>query len=263
MDHPKSPLSPLLVNPATGEAYLQLPSPHENIIITPPRMSDAPDIIHHMSDPLVYKWLQGPPHPYLPSHAEYWLAQIKPPCDEILKHFDTELEQPTWMEVCPVRTLREVRPDGTDIMLGDIGIDRCGFPDVQDLEERERLSRENMARPTGDPEIVWCIGGKCPQSACNDDLTHAWCCCTDYLASSHHGRGIMSAALQTIITQWAIPRMNTRIIRGEAFKGNIGSVRVFEKNGFVLENTVDFEQVLNNGGKMSGMHVLVWRRSQQ
>lgn len=70
----------------------------------------------------------------------------------------------------------------------------------------------------------------------------------------------MSAALNTIITQWMVPKMGARLIRVEAFKGNVGSVRVFEKNGFVLEETVDFEQVINSGEKMSGMHILWWRK---
>lgn len=159
MEHPPSPLSPLLVNARTGEVYLQLPSPHDNIILTPPRLSDAPSIVHHMGDPLVYKWLQGPPHPYLPSHATDWLSKIMSSSEDALKQLAADL-QPRWMEECPVRVLREVRPDGTDNMLGDIGVDRCGFPDVQDADEKKRLSEENLTRPAGDPEIVWCIGGE-------------------------------------------------------------------------------------------------------
>ena len=58
----------------------------------------------------------------------------------------------------------------------------------------------------------------------------------------------MSAALSTIITKWMIPRMGAKLIRVEAFKGNVGSVRVFEKNGFVLEETVDFEKMINLDG---------------
>lgn len=191
------------------------------------------------------------------------MSKIKSDCDDVLRELAAEKpeDQPTLFGTCPVRTLREVKPDGTDIMLGDLELDRCGYPDVQDVGERESLAMENMLRPVGDPGIAWCIGGK----KYSRNLVFAPVSdmfSTDYLASSHQGRGIMSAALTTIITKWAIPRMGARLIRGEAFKGNIGSVRVFEKNGFVLEDTVDFEYTTNAGMKMTGMHVLWWRKAE-
>lgn len=55
--------------------------------------------------------------------------------------------------------------------------------------------------------------------------------------------------------------MNTKRIFGFAFKGNIGSVKVFEKNGFKLFDTVDDCVTIGEskgGGKM-GMHCLEWR----
>lgn len=82
---------------------------------------------------------------------------------------------------------------------------------------------------------------------------------TDYLAPSHHGRGIMSAALGTIIREWMVPRMAARKIRVEAFVGNVGSVRVFEKNGFVQEQTLEFVRVTNFGSTQRGMHILWWK----
>ena len=69
----------------------------------------------------------------------------------------------------------------------------------------------------------------------------------------------MTAAMRTIIHEWMVPRMNARIIRAEAFIGNVGSVRVFEKNGFVLEDTVYNERVSTGGTKYSGQHILWWR----
>jgi len=239
--------SPLLLKESTGEPYLQLPSPHDNIIITPPRTTDTPSILYHMSDFKVFRWLQGPPQPYLPHHASGWLSEVKKASDDTLQELAAEpaagTGQQRFVGHCPVRTLREVQPDGSDIMLGDIGLRRCAYPDVQDSEKRKRLTDENEQRAVGDPGIVWCIG--------------------DYLASSHHGRGVMSAAVATIITQWMIPRMGACLIRVEAFKGNIGSVRVFEKNGFVVEETVDFEQIISSGEKMTGMHILWWRASRK
>ncbi len=69
----------------------------------------------------------------------------------------------------------------------------------------------------------------------------------------------MSAALGTIIREWMVPRMAARKIRAEVFVGNIGSRRVFEKNGFVLEETVELERETNSGMVRRGMDVLWWR----
>ncbi len=73
----------------------------------------------------------------------------------------------------------------------------------------------------------------------------------------------MSGALKTIMDQWLIPRMRARFIRAEAFIGNVGSVRVFEKNGFVMEKTVQYEMVTNCGVTRLGLHVLCWRSEQK
>lgn len=54
--------------------------------------------------------------------------------------------------------------------------------------------------------------------------------------------------------------MGAHFIRVEAFEGNVGSVRVFEKNGFVLEETVPMVQVTNCGVTVTGYHILWWRR---
>lgn len=81
------------------------------------------------------------------------------------------------------------------------------------------------------------------------------------LASSHHGRGIMSAVLATLLKEWVIPRMGVRNIRVEAMVGNVGSVRVFEKNGFVLEDTVEWAKVTKCGVPVTGYNILRWKAS--
>lgn len=68
----------------------------------------------------------------------------------------------------------------------------------------------------------------------------------------------MTAALGAILHQWAVPKMGVRRMRGETFKGNIGSIRVFEKNGFVLEKTIDHVETINCGGTRLGTSVLWW-----
>lgn len=81
---------------------------------------------------------------------------------------------------------------------------------------------------------------------------------TDFLASSHHGRGIMTDAIDTLLNEWAIPRMNVHKILVGTFTGNKGSVRVFEKNGFTLTRTIDNH--LTKKELVYGIHVLEWTR---
>ena len=81
---------------------------------------------------------------------------------------------------------------------------------------------------------------------------------SDYLASSHHGKGIMTAAIETFIREWAVPRMGVRQIRVETFSDNKGSRRVFEKLGFKYEKTVPIRKTLNSGRTIDGMDILCW-----
>ncbi|KAI0361483.1 hypothetical protein OH77DRAFT_1417744 [Trametes cingulata] len=241
----QSQFYPLQFNPETGEPFLRLPAPHDSIIITPPRKSDASAIVSYMNDPAVYAWLDGPPFPYLPEHAESWLEGVTRTADAALEELkrasaDHPDEPPIFVSACPVRSLREVREDGTDIFLGDITLVRERWPDVMDKEVKERLAKPNAEKPAGDPGIIWCIG--------------------DYIAPSHQGKGIMTAAIGTILREWALPRMGVRQIRVETFADNIGSRRVFEKLGFIYEKTTPLEnKFLNSGRKIDGMDILWWK----
>ena len=157
-------LHPIELNAQTGEPFLRLPEPHTNIILTPPRMSDVPFVVENLNDPRVYSNLMGPPFPYLEEHAVYWLKSVIGPADALLKelkeHAEAEPEStPKIVGGCPVRILREVQPDGTELYLGDLGVSRCGFPHGREGADRERLSAENDAREVGDESIVWCLGG--------------------------------------------------------------------------------------------------------
>jgi len=70
----------------------------------------------------------------------------------------------------------------------------------------------------------------------------------------------MSAAVGAIINQWMIPHLNAHKIRTEAIEGNIGSVRVFEKNGMKLLGTVKVERVYEGRERVEGVYVLEWER---
>lgn len=73
----------------------------------------------------------------------------------------------------------------------------------------------------------------------------------------------MSAAVGAVINQWMIPHLNAHKIRTGALEGNIGSVRVFEKNGLRLLETVEVNLVGSGRGgieRIERMHVLEWER---
>lgn len=136
----------------------------------------------------------------------------------------------------PIRSIREVQEDGTDVLIGDIDLKR----ELPDVAWAEKEDADNLLKPAGDPTIVWTIG--------------------DYLAPSHRRRGIMSAALRTLIEGWAIPRMNCRTMMVTAFVGNVASVGVFKKVGF--EYVKDIEDAIalpeGRGGHLKSLHILKW-----
>ncbi|KAI6120713.1 hypothetical protein EDD16DRAFT_1575003 [Pisolithus croceorrhizus] len=241
-----SQLYPLEVNPATGEPFFRLPPPNGNIIVTPPRLSDAPYFAPILNDPRVGRWLEGPPIPYTDEHAAEWIEIITEQSQTILDKLKAEDTTRPGMALklvdgCPVRHIREVLPDGTDVYVGDIDIRRGPFEEILDSEERRKQVEINESKALGDPSIVWTFG--------------------DYIAPSHHGRGIMSAAMRLILYSWAVPRMGVRCMSGYAFVGNIGSVRVFEKSGFV------FKGILDNGKTVRGerrrLNYLEWIYEEQ
>lgn len=66
----------------------------------------------------------------------------------------------------PVRAIREVQDDNTDVYIGDIGIVRCNQGELiglngVDWENASKRKDENDALEVGDPRILWSIGGMC------------------------------------------------------------------------------------------------------
>jgi RimJ/RimL family protein N-acetyltransferase len=149
----KAKLFPLQLNEATGEPYLQLPSPHERIRITPIRQSDVEMAKTYLNDPRVYEYLAGPPFPYTEEHANGWISRSKSNSDAV---FDEIMQGNKFVGGCPVRSIRELQEDGTEVFIGDIGIDRespnAPWVDADDAE--------NMNKKAGDPTIMWSIGGR-------------------------------------------------------------------------------------------------------
>lgn len=238
-------LHPLEVNSHTGEPFLRL-TLHKDIILTPPRPGDVKCYPPILNDPKVHRWMLGPPIPYLPEHAEAWFASIKPLADALLSLLEAAKDNEHLITAsgCPVRAIRELKAGGEDIYLGELSLTRCtdgellsilgGFQD--DDEQKVRCVSENCERTAGDPKIIWTIG--------------------DYLGSSHHSQGIMTDAVETLLSNWAVPRMGVHQIIAPVFRGNEGSVKVFQKNGFKLMRT--FENYVEVRGEKRDLHVLEW-----
>ncbi|KAG2042697.1 acyl-CoA N-acyltransferase [Suillus americanus] len=235
-------LHPLEINPKTGEPFLRLAAPYQNIIITPPRQGDQSVLIQHLNDPAIYGWIERPPIPYLPEHADFWIQLVKGESDDTLEYLRKGAEDfPNgplqFVGASPVRYLREVKEDGTDVLIGDVNFKRSPFEEVLDEVERKRLQEDNAKKQAGDPTIQYAIG--------------------DWLAASHHGRGIMTAAIGLLMTAWGIPRMGVRHVVAHTFAGNIGSNRVFEKNGFVNRGLFDNGKIVR--GEKKVMTLLEWK----
>ncbi|KAF8973492.1 acyl-CoA N-acyltransferase [Flammula alnicola] len=235
-------LHPLEINLQTQESFLRLRK-HKNIILTPMRWEDAPHYVPLLNDPRVYDWLSSSPFPYALKDAEEWIQLQKPQVDGYLQDLRDAQGSETLKTAngAPICSIREVKEDGTDMFIGTISLCRCDSGELMntdsvDFDHAEQNTTENNKLEVGDPNIVWSIG--------------------DYLAPSHHGRGIMTDAVDTLVHDWAVPRMGVRRILSSAFVGNHGSVKVFEKNGFTLVRTIENHSVVR--GKMRGMHVFEW-----
>lgn len=157
--------------------------------------------------------------------------------------------------------LREFKQDGTDQFIGAISLVRCVHGELMDTESVDfEHADQNMAQNNqldiGDPRIVWSIGSSLFNSGIAGQLADSQSNRIDYLASSHHRQGIMTDALNTLLHDWAIPRMGVRSILVAAFTGNDGSVKVFQRNGFKLVRTIEEFMVVK--GKMRGVHILEW-----
>ncbi|KAG6903631.1 hypothetical protein DXG01_016133 [Tephrocybe rancida] len=120
-----------------------------------------------MNDPRIYEWL-GPPFPYLTEHAEAWYEKIKAQSDDALATLEAARDstEPILVDICPVRVIRELKEDGTDVYVGDIGILRVGDgkllappSEAADKEKKAKYLEGNNALLLGDPNIAWTIGG--------------------------------------------------------------------------------------------------------
>jgi len=175
-----------------------------------------------------------------------WITTVKSKADSILEELESARDKPELIitDGCPVRFLREIKEDGTELFIGDVGIYRCNHGEVMgpnglDWDSKAKYEEENNKLTVGDEGIIWSIG--------------------DFLIGSHHGRGIMTDAVGTLIESWAVERMRCRRIESAAYVENVASRRVFAKNGFVETRRVEAYSTAKSVGR--GLVVFEWRRA--
>lgn len=78
-----------------------------------------------------------------------------------------------------------------------------------------------------------------------------------FLAASHHGRGIASDAINTLLHDWLVPRMGVRRVLAFPFVGNHGGVKVFLKNEFRFLFGCENHAVVR--GMARSINVVEWR----
>ncbi|CAE6378706.1 unnamed protein product [Rhizoctonia solani] len=206
-------------NSKTNEPFIALPAPYSSIRLTPPRLDDADEILPIMNNPEVIMNFATPPYPYLREHCDGWLQDRVRDYETAMVHMSNVDSDLGFLDSLPLRHIREIGPDGTETFLGDIGLIReYAFCEIKDQEARAARVNTNMNLPPGDPDIVWTFG--------------------DYLRPTHHGRGIMTAVIKTVIDLWAVPHMNAHKFYAAAFPENVGSQKVFLKNGFEIVEQV-------------------------
>ena len=145
---------PLKFDPTTREYYLPIPSPHSNLRLTPYRPDSDPDFqVLYLNDPRVYQSLCGPPFPYLREHAHAWNAHAGARSQDL---FEAMRRGDKYIDGCPLRAIREVQEDGSQVFIGDLNVDRR----ADDVPWGAEDEKDNGTKPTGDPTIVWLIGCK-------------------------------------------------------------------------------------------------------
>jgi hypothetical protein len=62
---------------------------------------------------------------------------------------------------CPVDAIREIGPDGSEVLIGGCGFMRMRYGvEISGLPDQEKLNEHNASLPPGDPNILYSFGGK-------------------------------------------------------------------------------------------------------
>lgn len=71
----------------------------------------------------------------------------------------------------------------------------------------------------------------------------------------------MTHVIKTLIHDWAVPRMNVRVLKGSAYVENKGSLRTLENNNFEVECELKDWAIVSEsrGGGRRSIVVLKWK----
>ncbi|GAA5928779.1 GNAT family N-acetyltransferase [Sporobolomyces koalae] len=227
------------------EPYLALSHPRYSLILTPARPTDFDVQTECLNDWSVTSQLIGPPYPYSREMAADWANMKWEETRHVFNNWAKQVEQEgDQVELEPIQQglpFSTIRIQDTGEWIGEIGINRWIFRDVADVDERDRLKRENDERKVGDRELVWSFGY--------------------YLLPKYQGQGIMTAALASLIESYYIPYLDAYTIRSSAFVDNVASVRVQEKCGLKQNGMRHwFEVSESRGGGKREECTLEWTR---
>lgn len=221
-------LTPSLSHPL--ELTLRLPAPHAHIVVTPPRDADRQHIVAILNDLRISRYLSSPPYPYTLADCDDFFPTTIARCADGRAQYDEWCAGTRpWLGETPVRCLRDTSVEG-EPFIGSVDVVRATFANIVDAERRQEAKKANDALEPGNEGIVWEFGGMW-------SFSHGSRECVankeaDYLASSHHGQNIMSAAIKAIM-DFAVRYMNAHVFQIHYSAENRASRRVFEKNGFV------------------------------
>lgn len=155
-------VQPIQWDQERNEPFIQLPSPLETIVLTPPRLDDNEPILAIVSHPSVQKWLATAMNE---EKASAWARKFKAEADKVIGGMTHWAPGDAMFDPCPLRSIRETLADKTQVYIGDIGFQRCQWKEMASEEDRTSLVTANEARPAGDPMIVWQVAGEIKSAA--------------------------------------------------------------------------------------------------
>ncbi|KAJ7619473.1 hypothetical protein FB45DRAFT_799924, partial [Roridomyces roridus] len=187
----------------SGEPYIPLPAPHSQFYLGCERQSDLPDDAKLMNDLRLMRQMIGPPFPMPLINVQRYFVKQRAAVQALFAGYASGRWKPA--ASAPFDVIREIKEDGSEVYVGQatFGVD------------------EHTKRTTPVPEGLeeWRIEAVCDIGAA--------------LNVEYHNRGIASAAVRTILNEWAVPQMGATEIHAGCFQSNTASAKLWEKHGFV------------------------------
>jgi len=217
---------------ALSEPYISLPAPLERFHLGAMRQSDVPQDAAMMSDVRVARALVGPAFPMPLVNTQRWLIRERSNVTGLFADYGEGKFRPALS--APFCILRERLEDGTEVYVGQVTMYYCG-------------EGEKRRTPVNDAWEEW------------RTRTHVWEIGAA-IRPEYHGKGLASAAVNVVINEWAVPQMGCTEVRAQCFMSNLGSVKLWEKHGFVedpeLRGVVNVPEA--KGGGVEPDCVLIW-----